>query len=373
VDVPIRWTRAGPVELQVRLAEARASQSIQVVAAAPHHATTPLDRVPLLQPVDVPVVVEDEFGNVSAFDGDLTMTLAGVAESAPVTVRAAGGWGVFRDVVFARGGRQLLVFTQADGKVLSQAGEGVTPVPSALRAWIVSSVARGDAGVKVFTADLRAADRDGAADAGLLFRRRREKDDVIDVPSDTPGDAVAAVTFLEATAAAKVRVLGAAAGRLKVSLDGKTLYDGFPKQADPDGSREELAAFALSEGPHRLEVVSDRKDRLAFALEIAQEAGKPGAPPVRVLAAATPKPPKTFVVSGRVRRGRDPAAGVKVIVKGADNRERTATTAADGTWFMEGLPPGAATARVRGEHSPPGVALQLTDAHAVDVDFALGE
>jgi uncharacterized protein (TIGR03790 family) len=380
IEVPVRLTKAGDVDLVVTLPDdgARAVARVRVVAGPPHHATSPLDRVPVGQACDVDVVVEDEFGNRADFEGELKLVVpTDPFATLPSPVRLAKGdrgRAVFRDVVLTRAGRHGIVLADGTGKLWSQPTEGIEAVHAPLRTWLVSQPFRGEDAARAFSSDPAAtADRDGCVAGGTLWRRLRPRGDDVPLPAPATkdGDAVAAVTFLRVLNASKVRLLGAGAARTVVFLDGRPVFDGSPKAADPRGKREPLAAeVALAEGLHRLTVVTTRKDRAAFALEIDDGAGKHVDSVTAVAAISDDVPPK-FVASGRVRRGNGGVAGAKVHVKGSDGQERDATTAADGVWFVDGLPAGDVEVRAEWKHplSPSTRTATLDERHATDLDF----
>lgn len=379
VVLPLTWQKAGAVDVTVTLPddEVQATHRFRVKAAAPRHATTPLNRALSSQPVDIPVVVEDEFGNAAEFDGDVTLTVPGdPGASIPGPARVVKGRGVIRDVVMTRAGRQPLVFTGPDGTRMSADGEGIELAAGAVRAWLVSSIARGEAATKLFASDLAGADREGASAAGVVFRRHREGDDVIDLPVAAGGgggesaDACAAVAILDPLTEGKVTLLAAAPGRIRVLLDGKQVFDGVPKTTDPGGKREAVAEVTLASGTHVLAVVVERKGRHAFALELAGEGGARA--PVVVRPGERDRDPATHTVSGRIRRGpQNGVGGVKVTLACADGKERSAVSGPDGWWFVEGVPVGDVTARA----ASPGIApaerkgTVADDGHLTGLDF----
>jgi uncharacterized protein (TIGR03790 family) len=376
IALPLTWQKAGAVEITVTLPDdgTQATHRFRVRAAAPRHATTPLARVPSMQVVDIPVVVEDAFGNAAEFDGEMSLAVPGdPGASVPAPVKVVKGRGVFRDVVFTRAGRQTLVFSGPGGTRMSADGEGIDLTGGAVRAWLVSSIARGEAAAKLFASDFAGADREGASAAGVVFRRQREGDDVVDLAgAAADGDACAAIAVLDPLTDGKVTLLAAAPGRLRVLLDGKEVFDGVPKTTDPNGKREAIAEVTLRSGTHFLVVVAERKGRHAFALEIAGEGGARA--PVVVRAGERDRDPASHTVSGRVRRGpQNGVGGVKVSVTGADGKERAAVSGPDGWWFVEGVPVGDVTARAMSPGATPAERKgTVTDAaHVTGLDFTM--
>ncbi|MCE9636506.1 MAG: TIGR03790 family protein [Planctomycetes bacterium] len=383
-ELPLRFVKAGAVSLRLTLPEdgVDATVKLTVTAGPADHATSPLSRVPLGQPCDVIVDVVDLFGNrADSYEGELRIAFpsdpyALVPGPAKMT-KADRGRVVFRDVVLTRGGQQPLVISDGGGKQWSQATEGLEAVHNTVRSWFVASPFRGDDATKALSPDgvhdlAKDADRDGCVAGGKLWRRLRAGGDDVQLPSPgtKDGDAVVATTFVKATSATKVRLLGAAATRIVVILDGKVVSDGAPKAPDPKGKREPIADVDLSEGMHRLVVIATRKDRgAAFSLEIDDGAGK-HADQVLVLGAATEDAPATFVASGRVRRGGG-INGAKVHVTGSDGTVRSTATGPDGTWFVTGLPPGEIEVRAEWTHplAPAGRKTTIESSNATDLDF----
>lgn len=380
VDVPARFTRAGDLDLRITLPDdgVETVARLRVRAAPARHATSPLAAIPLGQPTDVDVVFEDEFGNV-ADDGDVTLSMAlpdDPGATVPGAVRTRGGRAVFRDVVATRPGRLSLVLTDATGRRWSQPGEGFEAQRSAIRAWLAATPSRGQDAAAAFAADpCDGADGDGCVAGGRLFRRiRSPRDDVaLPAPATRDGDAVAAVTTLETSDPVKIRFLGAAPARLRIVLDGKSVYDASPAAKDPRGKREALAEVDLAAGRHRLTVVVERKDRCAFALEI--DDGKGGAVAgLRVRPTEPAEPPFAFVASGSVRRGQGGLAGAVVTLRSSDGAVHRTTSAADGSWWIPGVPAGSATIRCEagGRAAVPAeIAVDLAGAHATDLTFTL--
>ncbi len=384
VDLPLKLTKAGDVQFVIASADdpaAAARHAVRVDAGPPHHATTPLSTFPLGQEADMEVVVEDEFGNRAAsFDG--TLALAAPADphaKLPEPVRIAPaqkGRGVFRRVLLTRAGPQPLAFRDADGsRTWSIAGEGITVERAPLRPWLVAGPASGDAATRLVAGDPSdEVDADGAVSDGWLWRSRRDAGNevVLAAGNGADGDAAAAVTFVEALGATKVRLLAAAPARLRVFVDGKSVFDGVPNSADPRKKREPIAEIDLKEGAHRIAVVAERKGRFSFALEM--DDGKGAFPPVRVRALSG-ESPKSPAVSGVVRVGASrTVAGAKVTLRTTDGREHSATTAADGTWFLTSIPAGEAVVRVdAGARAvePAERRITVEDAHVVDVDFTV--
>ena len=378
VAIPARFTRAGALALRVVLPLDGVETAVKVSIASgpPAVATSPQGAVPLGQATDVDVLVQDAYGNrCDAFEGELRIAFPGdpfAVVPGPVQVtKADRGRAVFRDVVLTRAGNQPLVITDAAGKQWSQPGEGLAPAHTALRRWLAAPGPAGkDAGAFAAEDPAKGADVDGCVAGARLWRRyvARADDVSMPVPGGKDGDAVAFVTFVKAISATKVRLLGAGASRLVILLDGKEVFDGVPKMADVRGKREPIAEFPLPEGMHRLTVVAARKDRAAaFSLELDDGAGK-HADQVVVAGAPGDDAPEKFVASGRVRRG---GAGTKVVVKGADGAEHTATPGDGGIWFVEGLPAGDIEVRAQGQRpfQPPVRKATIAGRHAVDLDF----
>lgn len=381
IEVPARFLRSGDVSLRVTLPDdgVERTSRLRVRAGPASHATSPLAAVPLLQATDVDVVVEDEYGNLAEdFDRELRMAFPDDPEaSVPGPVRVVRGRAVFRDVVLTRPGRRTLVLSDADGRRWTLASEGVDALPAPIRAWLVSTPARDAESVGGAEADpAEGADADGSVVGERLFRRTRIRGDDVAFPGAAArdGDAGVAVAFLDASAAAKVRLLGSAPARLRVLLDGRAVFDGVPPAEAGRGKRAPLAEVDLAAGPHRLTVIAEREERFAFSLQI--DDGKGGAvPAVRVLGAPEGgAPPVAFAASGRVRRGTSGLAGARVSVRGADGRSREAVSGPDGTWWVDGLPPGDVV--VRADAGPRKLVpaerrLTLAGAHAVDLDFSV--
>lgn len=381
VEVPLRFTRAGDVDVRVSLADdgPAATARISVRPGPAKIATSPLSRVALGQPVDVDVVVMDAFGNrVEDFEGELSLAVPGDALAkvpGPVRItKADRGRGVFRDVLFTRGGNVSLVLSDVAGAAMSLPSEGVQATHGAVTAWLVARGGRAENVAALVAPDpAKDADRDGAVSGGRLFRRVRTRGDDVQFPTSAAkdGEAAVATTFVRASSARKVRLLGAAPARLVVLVDGRVVHDGPPKATDSRGRRDPLADVALDEGTHRLTVIATRTGgAAAFSLEIDDGAG--GHPDgVFVEPAANDDPPRAFTVSGRVRRGTSGVAGAKVVVRRADGTEHVATSSADGTWHVAGLPSGEVAVRAEGPKGLQPATRRVTfdGAHAVDVDF----
>ncbi len=378
--LPMRLTRAGEQEFTVVAADypktAPVTVKVRIDAAPFHHATCPASSYPLNQECDMEVVLEDEFGNRSTdYEGTIALKVPQdrlATLPAPVAVVPAhGGRRVLDGVLLTHAGPTTLVFEDAGGAVVSQQGEGVTVAKTAIRPWLVAGplpakdLAAGDPSAN--------ASGDGSVGAKTLLRRR-VLGEVLELPAGNAkgGDAVLLVTWIEALGATKARLLGAAPGRVKVLLDGKTVFDGVPKATDPKGKREPLADLQLTDGTHRLAIVVEAKGATSASFEV--DDGNGQFPATLRIRARSGETPKTFVVSGRVTGGPGAAGvgGVKVTVLCADGKMRVATSAADGAWFVEGVPAGdtvvAVAAGVR-TVTPPERALSIEEHHAVDVDF----
>jgi uncharacterized protein (TIGR03790 family) len=379
--LPMRLTRAGDQEFSIVAADwpkaAPVTVKVHIDAGPFHHATCPSDSFPLNQECDMEVVLEDEFGNrAKEYDGTIALEVPQdrfATLPAPVAVVPAhGGRRVLAGVLLTHAGATTLVFKDAGSAVVSQQGEGVTVAKAAIRPWLVAGpvpmkdLASGDPSA--------GASGDGSVAAKTLLRRR-VLGDVLQLPAGNAkgGDAALLVTWLESLGATKARLLAAAPGRVRVLLDGKEVFHAVPKATDSKGKREPVAEFQLPEGTHRLAVVVETKGATSASFEIDDGNGQfPASLRIRARSGA---PPKTLVVSGRVTAGPGAAGigGAKVTVKGADGKERIAMSAADGAWWVEGLPAGETVVTVAAgvrTVSPPERALTLEERNAVDVDFA---
>lgn len=378
IALTLPFARAGRFQLRFTLPDdgASATAQIEVRGGEAATATSPLQRVPQGQPVDVDVSMLDATGNpADGWEGELRLAVPGdPAASVPGPARIAAdarGRGVFRDVVFAKAGPQGLVISDAAGKTWSQPNEGVQVQHAAIRAWLAASPARGEDLAKFAATDpAKDADRDGCLAGGRIWRRVRARADdiLLAAPGARDGDPVAAVAFLDVTTAVRVRLLGACPSRLIVLLDGKTVHDGTPGATDPRGKREPIGTLQLAEGRHRLTAITARAGRgAAFSLEIDDGAGK-HVDGVVVVAAMSPDTPSSFVVSGRVRGG---GGAAKVFLRPDGGAERAVAPGPDGTWFAAGLPPGEYDVRAEGRSpfQPPARRVKVEGAHVTDVDF----
>lgn len=341
-----------------------------MVPAEFQHVTTPLDAFPICQEADMEVVAEDRFGNaLPAWEGTVSLVVQGdrfAKMPAALTIRANdGGRGVLRGVLLTNTGETSLIFNDADGGLISEPGERVAVGPGPLRPWLVG----GPVSAKQAEGDpAEALTGPGSLLAGALVARRAQSD-VVTFPAG--GEAAVAVTWIEALGATKARLLAAASCHLRILLDGKPVFDGVPAATDTAGKREKIADLDIAEGRHRLTVVADTKSAASMALEIDDGDGKfPMSLRVRARSGVAPK---SFVASGRVR-GKDGAgiAGAAVALKDAAGKESKATTAADGTWWAEGIAAGDLTVKVEAagrtfEEAERTVTLE--EEHATDVDF----
>lgn len=380
--LPMRLTRTGDQEFTVVAADfpkaAPATVKVHVDAGPFHHATCPWDSYPLNQECDLDVLLEDEFRNrVTDYDGTISLEVPQdrlATLPAPAAVVAAhGGRRTLGGVLLTHAGPTSLVFKDASGAVVSQKDEGVTVARAPIRPWLFAGpvpakdVASGDPSAN--------ASGDGSVGAKSLLRRR-VFGDVLQLPAgkEKGGDAALIVTWVESLGATKARLLAAAPGRLRVLLDGKEVFDGVPKATDPKGKREPVAEFQLAEGTHRLAVVVEAKGATSASFEI--DDGNGQFPPSLRVRARSGETPKTFVVSGRISGGpgNTGVGGAKVTVKCADGKERVATSAADGAWFVEGVPAGETVVTVAAggrTFAPPERALTLDEHNATDVDFGV--
>lgn len=375
----LRFTRAGEQELRVVAADHEkatpATLKVRIGAAPFHHATCPASSYPLGQECDMEVVLEDEFGNlVPGYDGTIALEIPQdrfATLPPPVAVPPGRGRVVLPGVLVTHAGQTSLVFKDAGGAVVSQQGEGVTAGKAPIRPWLVAG--------PLPSKDLAAGDPsahatgDGSVGAKSLLRRR-VLGDVLQLPAGAAkgGESVLLVTWIESLGATKSRLLAAAPGRVKVLLDGKTVFDDVPKATDPKGKREPVADLQLAEGTHRLAIVLEAKGATSASFEV--DDGNGQFPATLRIRARSGETPKSFVVSGRVEgaTGGPPVGGAKVTVRCADGKERVATSAAGGTWFVEGVPAGETVVSVAAGArtvSPPERKFTIEDRHAVDVDF----
>ena len=375
-ELTSRLTKVGDYELRVTAPDDGREIAVKVhVDAGPfHHATCPASNFPLGQECDMDVVLEDEFGNrVKGWEGAISLEVPQdrfAVIPAPIEFAAGNeGHGVLRGVLLARAGKVPLVFKDGSGGVVSQNGEGVDVGKSPLRPWLVAGPAPGK---ELFGADLSGtADGDGSVAARMLLRRRCGGD-VLTLPAGNAkgGEADLLVTWIESTGATKARLLAASAGRLRVFLDGKEVFDGVSKGTDPKGKREPVADLQLGEGAHRLAISVEAKGATTASFEIDDGNGQFPAT-LRVRARST-ETPKAFVASGRVRAGTAGLPGAKIVVKGSDGKERTATSAADGLWWIEGLPAGETLVRVSAPQRTFDAAertVTIEERNSVDIDF----
>jgi hypothetical protein len=349
-----------------------ASMKFSVRAADFEHATTPASNYPIGQAADLVVVMEDKFGNrVKDWEGSVAVEVPeDPSAEVPAAVAVTDGACRFRGLLLTHAGSTKLVFKSADGATLSQPGEGITVGPAPVRPWLFAGPAPAN---EMFATDpCASATGDGSVAAKMLLRRRAGGDVVQFSPVNAKRDEAAVlVTWVEALGATKARLLAAAPGRVRVFVDGKSAFDGASKATDGKGKREPVVDLQFAEGTHRLVVVVEAKGATSASFEIDDGAGK--FPPTLRIRARSRDVPKTFVVSGRAldRKGAG-VAGATITVKGADGRDRMATSAADGTWWIEGLGAGdifvkvAAGARVFGDADRKAT---LVDANVVDVDF----
>jgi uncharacterized protein (TIGR03790 family) len=377
VEISITFTKAMDYDLRATAVDdgREATTKFTVRAADFDHATTPASNYPLGQAADLVVVLEDKFGNrLKDWAGSVAVEVPEDPSAeipAPVAMTASSGGACrIRGLLLTHAGPTKLVFKSADGATLSQAGEGVTVGPAPVRPWLFAGPASAK---ELFAADpCAAATGEGSVAAKMLLRRRAGGDQVQFSPVNAKRDEAAVlVTWVESLGATKARLLAAAPGHLRVFVDGKETFDGVSKATDGKGKREPVAELQFAEGTHRLVVVVEAKGATTASFEIDDGAGKfPSTLRIRARAHETPK---TFVVSGRVldKKGGG-VAGATITVKGADGRDRIATSAADGTWWVEGLSAGeisvkaAAGARAFADADRKAT---FVDENLVDVDF----
>jgi len=354
--------------------------SVDVVAGAPHHATTPLSRMPLGQVTDVPIRIEDRFGNsIAGEERTLSVEFPDDPHAlVPGKLRLAAdrASGVLRDVVLSKPGRQRVVIRDAGGKVWSQPGESVDVRPDHVRAWLVTRAFLGDDAAALFESDPAAnASADGGVLDSRLFRRLRDRDSTVDLPAagSRDGDASCAVAFVEALTDTDAVLRLSAAGRTRVLIDGKEVFDGVPKETNPRKNGKDTATVKLPRGRHRVTVVTERKGRFAFRLALA--AGKTAfAPSLRIRGESGAEPARPCV-SGRVlRAGGGAVAGAAITLVDGDGADHETVTASDGSFFVVAPAPGDAVVRLT---RAPGLtealerAITVEEAHVVDVDFRL--
>ena len=395
VTPPVRWARAsldvetgaavlrfsspnaGPISLEVREGETRLTTplSLTVEPGPPHHATTPVSRMPLGQVADLPIRFEDRFGNAVVADADR------VDVSFPDDPHARGagsvtlveGRGVLRDVVLTKAGQQRVVIREGT-RTWSQPSESVEVRPDVIRAWLTTRAVRGDQAAALFAGDpADGLHADGGVVGDLLFRRLRDSDATIGVPEagSRDGDAAVAVAFVEALGDTNATLRLSAAARVRVLLDGEQVFDGVPEQTNPRQGPGDAAQLMLKGGLHRVTVVLERKGRFEFQLALAQEK-VPFATTLRVIAGLEDSP-GARCVSGRVLRpGGGPVADARIEVQAGSEKPSSATSASDGSWFVPGLANGAYRVRLvaaPGLSQPIERAVEVDGAHVTDVDL----
>jgi uncharacterized protein (TIGR03790 family) len=274
LEMPCRMTKTGDYELRVTAPDdgREATVKVHVSAGELHHATCPADSLPLCQEGDLEVVLEDAFGNrVTEWTGTISLEVPqdpAATLPAPALIAAgSGGRGVLRGVILTHAGPTGLVLKDEKGVVLSQEGEGVSVVKRALRPWLVGGPGPAK---ELFASDpTGSAKADGSVVAKLPLTRRVDGDVVVLPPGSPKGnEAAVLVTWIDATAATKARLLAAAPGRLRVWLDGKEVFDGTPRTTDANGKRDPVAALTLTPGVHRLAVVAETKPATSASFEI---------------------------------------------------------------------------------------------------------
>jgi uncharacterized protein (TIGR03790 family) len=282
LEMPCRMTRAGDFQLRVTAPDdgREATVKVRVDAGPLHHATCPASDFPLGQEADLEVVLEDEFMNrVKDYSGTISLSVpddAGATIPPPIVLTPRdGGRGVFRGVVLTHPGETALVLKDAGGAVVSERGEHVNVLRRPIRTWLVAGP--GPAREWFASDPTAAAKGEGALVAKQPLRRCADADAVALPPcNEKGGEAAALVTWIDAGSATKARLLAAAAGRLRVWLDGKEIFDGVPKTTDPRGARDPVAELTLAAGVHRLAVVAEAKGQTAASFEI--DDGKGGFP-----------------------------------------------------------------------------------------------
>lgn len=372
----VKPTRAGPLLLELRLPDLGISRPVSVVVtpAAARVATTPLSRVTERQCTDIPVVVQDAFGNqVDGFKGTVTLAAPGVPSFvAPEAVRLDGaGRGVFRDVVFPAPGGAGLVF-RVDGATWSQPGEGVQAAPTAIRAWLLGSPYGAKESPDTKSDPGADATADGRTSDGRLFRRVREQDDEIPFAQGVgEGRPAVAVAHVIADRDVVATLLLAARDDVRVLLDGAEVFHGVPASSDMRAPGDS-GKLKLAKGPHRVTVIAQRKGRPGFALALAE--GKSAlAPGLSVVAAAPSDDASRRTVSGRVHRFGRAAGGVRVTLV-AGGAERSTTTDATGAYWFDGAPDGELHVSASGaEFVPAGLTVDAGATVVTDLDFGVAD
>jgi uncharacterized protein (TIGR03790 family) len=376
-EIPLTFTRTGAYELRVTAPDDGREAPVKFTVGSGDfdHVTTPLQTFPLGQECDMELVAEDRFGNrVRDYEATVTLSVPTdrFAESPlPAEFTAAhGGSAVLRRVLLTQEGPASLVFKDGAGRVLSAQDEGVRVTHTAIRPWLVAGPAPAK---ELFAADPAAAATGDGSVAGKLLLRRRLGGDVLDLPAGNAkgGEASVAVTWIDALDATKARLLASAPGRLRVWLDGKEVFDGVPAPAT-GGGRSPVADVQVAAGRHRLTVVAESKEPAKVSFDLDDGAGKP-CPMLRIRARSADTP-KSFTVSGRVvgGPGAPPVRGATITILGSDGRERTATSGADGVFWVAGLPAGETTVKVSFRtdvFADPERKLTIEDENLTDVDF----
>ncbi len=378
--IPLRLVDAG--EHQIRLVStpdgAEVLHPLRVLPAELHHATTPLSLVPQGQQFDVPIVLEDEFGNrVTAWAGTVDMTIPGDADAVLPGAMAvgpkAGGRVTLRDVVLPARGARAVSIHDGDGKQLSQPNEGVRVAPTGVRAWCVTRAAGGALADQAFAADVGEVDGSGVVIGGRVLSRFRSGGDEIRPPhrGAKNGDVVNAVTFLIVKKKTKVRIRAASRGALRVTLDGQELHAGVTRQKNPRRAGDAIATPTLSPGIHVLAVASRRQGDLGFGVHVDDGNGKH--PDGLLIAGSSGAPPKRLCASGRVV-GKDGKglADVAITVKDNKGRKHTTATDANGYFGVADLAAGTLTVtpKLAGTRfGPRNVKAKAADAHLTGLEF----
>ncbi len=386
---PVRWARGIPVDgtphtlrlvksgdvtfrAQIPGAHAVADAVVRVASAEMLNVTTPVSRVALGQVSDLPLQAVDRFGNIAEdYSGPVRVEAPGnPGADVGRTAEMVRGRGVIRDVLITHSGPRRLVFRDGGGATVSGAQEGIRVARGAVRAWVVSQPSRGDDAAALFKSGAKLLpQRHGDVVDGTLFVRHRDGDDQIDLSTGLrDGDSVVAVAFVHALADTDVKVNLAAKGRVVVALDGKIVHDGVVDGSDPANTkkRSTVAKLKISKGRHRLSVITERRGRAAFALEL-QGGGEEGRL-VRIVADMDEEP-STMCLSGRVLRpaGARGAAGVSVELAVGDAKHTTKSDAAGLYWFAD-VPAGAAVVTAG---SAPVRTVTVDDANVTGVDIRL--
>jgi hypothetical protein len=296
LEMPCAMTKAGDYELRVSAPQdgRDATVRVRVVPGPLHHATCPADSLPLGQEADLEVVVEDQFGNrLTDYAGRLTLEIPqdqGATLPDPVPMAPADrGRAVFRRVIATHAGPTGLVLKDLTGRVISLPQEQVNVAKRALRPWLVAGPGTAK---ELFLSDPGAKAKAEGSRAGKLTFERRADADVVALPAGEAdgSQAAAMVTWVEALAPTKARLLAAAAGRVRVLVDGKEVFEGVPKTTDPRGKREPVADLTLAAGVHRLTVVAETKGAASVSFEI--DDGKGEFPPTLRVRGRAPEPKK---------------------------------------------------------------------------------